>query len=187
MAIKWKEELSFLRGNGAGRPLGIFDASAAATISVARNAGTNNVDAEDIHAMEGRLLPGSDMRAVWMIHPGLRKDLGALNLGGVQYFQEDLSKRRPMMLNGRPVITCEHCSTPGEAGDIVLIDWMYYLIGDRQAMSHGVSSPHPEFRKNATLVRAISRLDGQPWLDKPLILSEGGAANSVSPFVTLAA
>ena len=185
MAIRWKEELSFLRGNGAGRPLGILNAGSGAMISVARNVGTNNVDAEDIHAMEGRLLPGSDMRAVWMIHPGLRKDLGALNLGSVQYLQEDLSKRRPMMLNGRPVITCEHCSTPGTVGDIVLADWMYYLIGDRQAMSMA-SSPHPEFRKNATLVRAISRLDGQPWIDKPLTLSQGGSANSVSPFVNLA-
>ena len=108
MAIRWKEELAFLRGNGAGRPLGIFNSGA--VIEVARKAGENNVDAEDIHAMEGRLLPGSDMRAVWMIHPGLRKDLGSLNLGGVQYFQDDLSKRRPMMLNGRPTITCEHCS-----------------------------------------------------------------------------
>ena len=184
MAIRWKEELAFLRGNGAGRPLGVL--SSGAEIEVARKAGDLNVDAEDIHAMEGRLLPGSDMRAVWMIHPGLRKDLGSLNLGGVQYFQEDLSKRRPMMLNGRPVITCEHCSTPGTAGDIILVDWMYYLIGDRQAMSMA-SSPHPEFRKNATLVRAIGRLDGQPWIDKPLTLSQGGAANSVSPFVTLAA
>ena len=35
-------------------------------------------------------------------------------------------------------------------------------------------------------MRAIGRLDGQPWIDKALTLSQGGAANSVSPFVTLA-
>ena len=182
-AMRWREEASFLRGSGAGQPLGMFDSGA--VIDVARAGGSANVVAADIHAMEGRLLPRSDMRAVWMVHPGLRTDLGALNLGGVQYLQEDLSRARPRSLNGRPIILSEHCSAPGTRGDIALVDWWYYLIGDRQAMSMA-SSPHPEFRKNATLYRMIQRLAGQPWIDGAITPAQGGAANSLSPFVMLA-
>ena len=182
-ALNWREQESMLRGDGAGKPLGILESDA--MLSLTRKSGGNNVEAEDIHSMEGRLLPGSEQRAVWMIHPGLRKDLGELNLGGVQYQQEDLSRAMPMALNGRPVIANEHCSAPGTAGDIILVDWMYYLIGDRQAMSVA-ASPHPEFRRNATLVRVIERLDCQPWIRSPITLAQGGADHSVSPFVTLA-
>ena len=181
-ALRRAEERTFLRGNGAGRPLGVYNSDA--LISIDRHGGSNNVDAEDIHAMEGRLMPGSEMRAVWMIHPGLRPDLGQLQLGGVQYWQEDLSAPRPMSLNGRPIVMSEFCSAPGTAGDIALIDWMYYLIGDRQAMSLAMSS-HVRFEELATVFRFNERLDGQPWIDSDLVLEEGGAAHSVSPFVRL--
>ena len=182
-ALRRAEERTFLRGNGAGKPLGIFNSDA--LISIGRAAGGNNVDAADVHGMEARLMPGSEMRAVWMIHPALRLDLGQLNLGGVQYWQEDLSQPRPMTLNGRPIILSECCSAPGTAGDIILADWMYYLIGDRQAMSMATSTDE-KFSELATVFRFNERLDGQPWIDSPLILEEGGADNSVSPFVRLA-
>lgn len=182
-ALRRAEERAFLRGSGAGKPLGIFNADA--MIDVGRQGGGNSVQAMDIHEMEGRLLPGSEMRAVWMIHPGLRPDLGELQLGGIQYWQEDLSEPRPMTLNGRPVILSEFCSAPGSAGDIVLVDWMYYLIGDRQAMSMAVS-PHARFEELQTVFRFNERIDGQPWIDSELELEHGGAAHTVSPFVRLA-
>ena len=181
-ALRRAEERTFLRGDGVGKPLGIFNSDA--LISLNRTSGNNNVDAADIHAMEARLLPGSETRAVWMIHPGLRGDLGQLNLGGVQYWQEDLSQPRPMTLNGRPIIPSEFCSAPGTAGDIVLVDWMYYLIGDRQAMSMAYSG-HEKFSELATVFRFNERIDGQPWIDSELTLEHGGAAWTVSPFVRL--
>ena len=182
-ALRRAEERTFLRGDGAGKPLGIFNSPA--LIDVTRDTDAANLSAGDVHAMEGRLMPGSEMRAVWMIHPGLRPDLGKLNLGGVQYWQEDLSMPRPMTLNGRPVILSEFCSAPGTAGDMVLADWMYYLIGDRQAMSLAVSG-HARFEELATVFRFNERVDGQPWIDSDLTLEQGGAENSVSPFVRLA-
>ncbi len=179
-ALGWKEERSFLRDNGAGKPLGVTESAAFKT--VARDT-ASDVKAVDIHKMEGALMPGSEMRAVWVIHPTVREKLGALNLGSVQYWQEDLSQRRPMTLNGRPILVSEHCPALNTPGDIMLVDFMYYLIADRQAMSLA-SSPHPEFRKNATLVRAIERLDAQPWIESALTLADG--STTVSPFVGLA-
>ena len=182
-AVNWRENQDFLRGSGAGRPLGILESDA--TISVARASGAPALEADDIHAMEGRLLPGSDQRAVYLFHPGLRADLGRLELGAVQYWQDDLSKTRPTTINGRMAIPFEHCSAPGRRGDIVLADCMYYLIGDRQAMSMS-QSEHRRYERNATLIRCVSRLDGQPWIEGAITLAEGGADHTVSPFVTLA-
>jgi len=181
-AITWKEERTFMRGNGVGKPLGYLESGC--VIEVTRESGGANVQADDIHAMEARILPGADMRAVWMIHPGLREDLGKMNLGGVQYWQEDLTSPRPRTLNGRPVLLSEHCSTPGTSGDIILVDWGSYLIGDRMAMAMAASE-HVAFDRNATRMRVVARLDGQPLLDSPITLADGSADHTVSPIVTL--
>ena len=93
-----------------------------------------------------------------------------------------------MIVAGRPVFFNEHCSYPGTAGDFILTDWMGYVIGDRQAVSIA-ASPHVEFRKNATVLRVISRLDGQPLMQKPMSLAQGPSGDpdgaTVSCFITL--
>ena len=45
------------------------------------------------------------------------------------------------------------------------------------------ASEHVNFLKNQLTWRVVSRLDGQPWLDKAITLQDG--ATQVSPFVVL--
>ena len=181
MATMWAEEAAFIRGDGVGKPLGILNAPA--LVTAVRETGKNNVDAEDVASLEGRLLPECDPYAVYMIHPGIRSDLRKMSSGSIQYWQQDMSKRSPMTLQGRPVIVNEHCSAPGTSGDIILVDWRMYLIGDRQAMSLAASE-HARFSRNQTLLRSVARLDGQPWISTPLTPAQG--TDTLSPFVVLA-
>ena len=46
------------------------------------------------------------------------------------------------------------------------------------------ASPHVKFVNDQTVFRGIQRLDGQPWLDSALTLSDG--TTTVSPFITVA-
>ena len=132
--------------------------------------------------MESRLLPECDPYAVWMIHPSVREAIVQLGTNNIQVWHGELAKRIPSTLNGRPIIINEHMSCKGTEGDMALVDWRMYLIGDRQAMSMAASE-HSRFSKNQTQIRGVQRLDGQPWLDTALTPAQGTDSNSLSPFV----
>jgi hypothetical protein len=80
----------------------------------------------------------------------------------------------------------------------VLLDPLYYLIGDRAQARDGArrGSPDPaagdlemsvsavpSFMKNQLTIHVVKRVDGQPWLNGPITLQD--AATQVSPFVVL--
>ena len=109
-------------------------------------------DVADVFAMESHLMPGSGDRAMWVIHPQVKTQLGQLNAGSVQSWHPALSAAMPDTLNGRPIMYTEHASGLGVRGDVNLIDWMYYLIGDRQALSM-MASPHERFSRNQTVIQ----------------------------------
>jgi len=88
------------------------------------------------------------------------------------------------MLFGYPVIFTEKTPTIGNAGDVILADMRYYLIGDRQATTIE-STPYVQWQYDLTSWRAVHRVDGQPWLSAPLTLQDGTL--QVSPFVILGA
>ena len=184
MAVPWVEEGVFIRGDGVGKPLGVLNSPAAVN---ATRSTSSEFDVGDAYGMMSHLPPSSMMRAVWVINPQVLPQLGALNAGSVQSWHPSLAMTMPDMLMGRPVIWNEHASGLGVRGDVMLIDWMYYLIGDRQSLSMD-SSKDEEFSSNKTVVRAIERIDGTPWLDTPLIPAQrSGTTFTMSPFVILAA
>ena len=176
-ASDWEQERTFIRGTGAGEPLGILNSPATVTVS----GGTAVLTTDHIGSMEARLLPECDPYAVWMIHPSMRADLYSLTNDGIQVWHGPLAQRQPSMLNGRPIIVNEHMNAKGTAGgNMGLVDWRMYLIGDRQAMSMAASE-HSKFSSNQTQIRGVQRLDGQPWLDTALTPAQG--TDTLSPFV----
>ena len=80
--------------------------------------------------------------------------------------------------DGRP----EKLPALGTLGDLMLIDPSLYVIGDRQ-MLEIAASEHVNFLKNQMTWRVVERIDGQPWMDKPITLQD--ASSQVSPFVAL--
>jgi HK97 family phage major capsid protein len=83
-----------------------------------------------------------------------------------------------------PVVWTEKLPREGTAGDVLLADWSYYLVGDRQATTVDTSI-HNKFEYDKTTWRVVHRVDGRPWLSSPLTLADG--TSTVSPFVILGA
>lgn len=180
--IEWYEDYGFLRGTGVAQPLGVLNAPAAK--SVTRAGGGNSLDYADVVGMLKVLLPSSQGNAVWILHPYLLPDLAALQQTNntMVTFSSNLRDALPTRLMGLPVIFSEKASAPGSAGDVMLCDFSYYVVGDRKSLSIA-SSEHYKFINDQMTWRFTHRVDGQPWLKSAITLADN--TNTVSPFVYL--
>ncbi len=180
--VGWYEDYGFLRGTGVAQPLGVLNAPAA--IPVTRAGGGSNLDYADVPAMLRRLLPSSQGNAVWIMHPFLLSDLAALQQTNntMVTFSANLRDALPTRLMGLPVIFSEKLPAPGSAGDVMLADFSYYVVGDRQSLSIA-SSEHYRFINDEMTWKFTHRVDGQPWLKSAITLADN--TNTVSPFVYL--
>jgi HK97 family phage major capsid protein len=182
--IGWTEEYAFLQGNGVGKPQGMLTCNACVAIT---RANPGHISYADVATLISRLLPSSLNRAIWVVHPYGILDLVQLRdaagrvvwvnaFGGAQ-------DKVPGYLFGRPVFVSEKVPTYGTKGDLSLLDPSLYVIGDRMALEVAASE-HVNFLKNQMTWRIVERVDGQPWMEKPVTLADG--SSTVSPFVTIA-
>lgn len=179
-AIAWQEDYTFLRGSGAGQPLGVLNAGA--TITVNRQSDSPRVTFPDIANMMTNFLPGG--MGMWIASQTLMADLLTMNgpSGNPSYLWGSAQAGVPNTLLGYPIIFTEKLPAAGNDGDLLLIDPTYYLIGDRQNTTIDVSV-HNRFEYDQTTWRGVHRVDGQPWLSAPITYSDG--TTQVSPFVKL--
>ncbi len=183
-AIAWFEEYAFLQGNGVGKPLGCLNAGA--LIKVTRNTGSA-IKFVDVAKMFSALLPSSQTQAVWATSPSCVQQLIQLaDAGNRALFMTTeaggVHAGRVGRCLGLPVFITEKLPPLGTLGDLMLIDPSLYVIGDRQQIEIAASE-HVNFLKNQMTWRVVERLDGQPWMDKPVTLQD--ATTTVSPFVAL--
>lgn len=187
-AIAFFEDLAFFSGTGVGEPLGFLKAPAA--VSVAKESGqtADTIVWENIVKMFARMLPSSLGKAVWVAHVDTFPELATMALsvgtGGGPIWLNNGVEGPPMTILGRPVIFTEKAETLGDAGDLNFVDFSYYLLGDRQAMSME-TSPHYKFANDKTAVRIIERVDGRPWLQSAITPAKG--SNTLSAYVKIAA
>lgn len=184
-AIVMREDFAFLRGTGVGMPLGILNSPV--LLTQARNA-ADTVAFVDIANMLGQFLPSSYGNAVWVVSllalpQLLQMQDGAGNNVFIPNATGGVVQTIPGTLLGRPVIVSEKVPNLGSTGDVLLADFSYYIIGDRQATTIQASE-HYAFINDLTTWRFVHRVDGQPWLDAPIYID---TTNKVSPFVALAA
>ncbi len=189
-AIAWFEDVAFFIGGGVGEPLGFINAPA--TVAVDRaGSSTDTVAWADIANMYSRMLPQSLGRAVWVVAPDVMPQLlqmelssgsGPVWMGGGQFASG--SSNAPMSMLGAPIVVSEKARALGTQGDINFVDFGFYLLGDRQAMSARQSEDF-RFNTDVTAFRVIERLDGRPWLQSA-ITPQNNSANTLSPFVALA-
>jgi HK97 family phage major capsid protein len=187
--LSWFEDLAFMRGTGAGEPLGWIGASNLSSVAVAAEAGqaTATIVWQNIVKMFARMLPASLNRAVWVASPDTFPELATMALavgtGGSAIWLGNGAVGAPMTILGRPLIISEKMSALGTRGDIDFVDLGYYLIGDRQTMATAMSTEY-KFGNDVTALRVIERVDGRPWLQSPITPQNGG--NTLTPFVELA-
>lgn len=184
--LSWYRDKAFLKGTGAGQPLGILNAGC--TIEVEKETGqhADTIVYENLTKMMARIFAGSFQNSVWVCHQTTIPQLLTLSMsvgtGG---------ERIPVMKesNGlfsiltRPVLFTEKTETLGNKGDIMLADFSQYVVGLRSDMRFDTSI-HVAFETDEILSRIIERHDGQPLWDSALTLEDG--TTEVSPFVVLA-
>lgn len=189
-AIAWQEEHAFLRGNGAGQPLGILNSAAAITVP---RVDQDNITYDDLVAMLEAFLPSG--RGLWLASQSTMSNLLTMVGGeagnrflvwGPGPLGQTAIGNVPATLMGYPIIFTEHLPriSTTSVGDLILVDLNYYLIGDRQATTLA-STIYESFTDDLTTYRAVHRVDGKPWLSAPLTYEDG--TTQVSPFVLLGA
>jgi len=185
--LSWYRDKAFLKGSGAGEPLGILNAACTVEVDPEGGQADNTVIYENLVNMMARMFAGSFQNSVWVCHQSTIPQLLTLSLaigtGG---------DRIPVMTesNGvfkiltRPVVFTEKTETLGNKGDVMLCDFSQYVVGLRQDMRFD-SSIHVAFQTDEILSRIIERHDGQPLWDEALTIADG--STTVSPFVVLGA
>ena len=185
--LAFHEDLAFLEGSGVGQPLGVYEAAAAIEVAKETNQAADSVVPENIFKMFSRMLPQSMGSAVWLVNQTVLPELLGLTIavgtGGAPIGLVNVHASPVMTMLGRPLLVTEKNPAVGDAGDVAFVDFRYYLIGDRQAVSIE-SSEHSRFMNDETEIRIIVRVDGRPWIQSALTPNKG---STVSPIVKLAA
>lgn len=189
------EELTFtvedaiVRGDGAGKPLGILNSNAFVSVAKETSQAAATLKTQNVLKMWARLPARSRLNAVWLINVDVTPQLfqfvyevknvaGSENVGGIAapIYNPDSNT-----LLGRPVIPVEYCETLGTKGDIILADLSQYLLADKGGIRSD-SSIHVNFTAGEQVFRVIYRVNGQPTWSKSLTPYKG--SNALAPFVT---
>lgn len=180
-----------LRGNGAGKPLGILNSPSLVTVS--KEAGPQTADtvvANNVIKMRSRMWARSRQNGVWLINQDIEPQLQTMTVTGsgsavaVWMPANGLTGQPNDTLFGRPVIPIEQCSTLGDLGDILFVDLSEYGFIQRGGLD-AASSIHVKFTSDQTAFRFIMRVDGKPLWHSALTPAYGSLA--LSPFVALEA
>jgi len=188
-AFAWYEDLDYLTGDGAGNPLGALHANNNALISISGRSGqgSDTIVWENFLDMYARMLPQSIARAVWIVSPDTFVQIATMALtvgtGGSAVWLTDAHGAPQLTLLGRPVLMSEKApGVLGDTGDVSLVDFGMYYIGDREELSIE-TSPHVKFTSDQTTIRAIQRNDGRPALLSAITPHNNGP--TLSSFIQL--
>jgi HK97 family phage major capsid protein len=175
------EDLVALTGNGVAKPLGIQNCPGAL---FANRSLANQISYDDIINMQTQFLPEALSRAVWVITQDALPQIAQLQdpAGRYIYIGGDATRGIPTTLNGIPVHFTGKTPAMGNKGDVMLVDFTYYLIKDGSGPFVSASE-HVLFRQNKTIIKIVWNVDGKGWVDQPLTLENGTA--KVSPYVIL--
>jgi len=181
---------AIIRGNGAGKPLGILNSPSLVTVGKETGQDADTVVAENISKMWARAYGAGRLNSVWLINQEIEPQLDKLSVpvgtGGAPVYMPPggLSESPYGRIKGRPVIAIEQASALGDAGDIMLADFSQYILIDKGGVQMA-SSMHVQFVTDELVFRFIYRVDGQPSWNAALTPYKG--AGTLSPFVTLIA
>ena len=180
-----------IEGTGAGRPLGIKNATALIGQNKETGQAADTFLYENAGKMWTRLFPGSQQSAVWLINQNVWPQMFTMNLavgaGGAPVFMPagGASASPYATLFGRPIIPIEAAETLGDKGDVYLADFANgYILGEKGGIKSDMSI-HVRFMYDESIFRFVFRLDGQPILASAITPYKGGANFTQSHFVAL--
>lgn len=181
----------FLRGNGAGQPLGILNSPCLVSIGAEPGQGAGTILFENIVEMYARIHETSN--AVWVVNQNCLPQLVAMSIGvgtggaPVWLPGNSIAGQPHDTLMGKPIIWSKHASTLGTKGDIILADWSQYLMGQKAGQGEAGqfdTSIHLKFDADQTTFRFVFRIDGQPWWPSALTPPQA-TSDTMSPFIVI--
>jgi len=178
-SLRWYVESKLWNGTGNGVALGALNGNAGLSIDAEVGQAEDTIVTSNVLNMWARLRPGSHHRAIWAANPTCFPQLATLSIavgtGGnvVSLLQPSGIAGGPATsILGRPLYLSEHLPALGNAGDIVLLDPLLYVLGDRKQIIMD-ASPHVRFQYDETAFRVQARFDGQPALSSVLTPANG--------------
>ena len=180
-AIAAAEDVAFLTGDGTGKPLGVLNSAGAIAVN---RAAANQIQYVDIVNMLAKLLPDSLGRAVWVANQSILPQLMQLkdDAGNLIFIRGDATSGIADTLAGLPIRWTGRTPALGSKGDLMLVDFQYYLIKDGSG-PFVAASEHVYFTENKTVIKVFWNVDGKGWVSSPLTLEDG--VTQVSPYVVL--
>ena len=188
----WKIDESVIRGSGAGQPLGILGAPALVSVPIETGQPADTIVYNNILKMYSRMHPRNLKNAVWVANSNTFPQIATMTIvvgtgGAPVYLPANGAAGAPYgTLMGKPIFFTEHASTLGDLGDIMLVDFSEYLVGQKRGAGKGVQyakSIHIQFLYDQTAFRFVMRMDGQPWWPSVFTPIRGATQ---SPYVALA-
>ncbi len=175
------EDYAFLRGDGNAKPKGVTNG--AGTIAVNRKT-AGKFQFDDVVKMYAALVPEAVPGAIWVINQSLMPQVAALKdeSNNTIFIRGDITRGMPSTLMGLPVRFTGRTPVAGTKGDVILANFSYYLIKDGSG-PFVAASEHVLFRQNKTVIKCFWNVDGQGWVNQPLLLEDG--STKVSPYVVL--
>ena len=189
-ALEAKVNEAILRGDGVGKPLGILNSTAIVTVAKEGTQPADTVWYENIVNMWVRMAPQCRARGIWLVSPQVETQLlklafvaGAASPVPAYMPAGGLSGEPFGTLMGRPVIPVQDASALGDKGDIMFVDLTQYMVATHGQLRTD-SSIHFFFNQDATAIRFVLRLAGQPMWSAPI--QQKNSPDALSCFVTLA-
>jgi len=185
--LSWYRDKAFLKGSGAGEPLGILNAGCLIEVDPESGQAADTIQYPNLTKMMSRMFAGSFQNSVWVVHQTCIPQLLQLSIQiGLEGAHVPVMKESngQFSILTRPVIFTEKTEVLGNKGDLMLCDFSQYVVGLRAGMRFDTSI-HVHFDTDEILSRIIERHDAMPLWDEALTLEDG--STTVSPFVVLGA
>jgi HK97 family phage major capsid protein len=180
-AISYTRDWSYLRGDGAAKPLGVLNSPALI------RAGDGTLDYESIVDIYKHLHPMCHGNAVWVVsiyQMDSIVDLQQTNNTLVTWIP-NLRDNVPATILGLPVMWTEKLPT-ADKDCILLADFSKYIVAQRTSGIEVAMSQHARFDEDQTVWRVTYRTDGQPEWNNSIEVGSG-TDNKLSCFVSMEA
>jgi len=180
-ALAWQEDYDFLRGDGSNKSRGMLNSGCRVTVT--RNTASDFKFVDAVTMKSRFLMSGGANKPLWIISQSVLPKLYQFqDAAGNYIWIPNAAGGGPATLLDYPYMFTEKMPALGTAGDVMLIDAGYYLVGDRQIVTMDVDTSY-KFQAMQTAFRISEAVDGQPWLNTYITLADG--STTVSPFVVL--
>lgn len=162
-AISYYLDYAFLRGTGAGEPLGVLNDPALVEASAETGQSADTFLYENCCNMLARLHPAAFRRAIWVANQTMLPQFMQMSLtvgtGGAPVKAVEERNGRFYLL-GKELIFTEKLPTLGTKGDVLLVDFSKYIIGMRREAVLDKSNA-PGWTTDQVDFRVVLRADGQ--------------------------